>query len=156
MRVFRLLFILAILFVVVGCQPLANATKELTVLKQFNQCRFVEPEIRLIENEAQLASLIIFPLGRAGGLDELRYYFKTYHVALIAMGQKPSTGYSIAVGSSTIDVKRGVAMLPVKFVQPSAKRMSASVITSPCIVFAVEKTGYDKIKVGETGLSLLM
>lgn len=69
--------------------------------------------------------------------------------ALVAlwMGKKPTAGYRISLAAEKAEIKNGTANLRVNLQEPKPNTVSAQVITSPCLLLALPKKGYDAIAV---------
>ena len=80
--------------------------------------------------------------------------FSTQVVVLLAMGQKPKTGYRIEMDIEYAERRGSTLWLPVRFIAPTGS--AAAVITSPCAVFGVAKQGLQRIIAGETGHAILI
>ena len=141
---------------VAACQPASTVDYSMSVLKRSNQCAITQPQMRLLMSSEEISALERrLPTSRAGSNSdsgaEHQHQFETADVILIAMGTKPSAGYRINVESDNVSVQGATMRLPISFAEPNGQ-MSASVITSSCIVLAVEKTNVSRFVAGDTGL----
>jgi hypothetical protein len=72
--------------------------------------------------------------------------FSTRNVYVLAMGQKPSAGYSLTVVPSRSEIRDQVFHIAVEAVEPAQDAVTASVITTPCVVFALPKGSYSGVE----------
>ena len=68
-------------------------------------------------------------------------------VLWIGMGQKPTGGYSIDPAESGLEIRADTATLRVAWSTPPPDAVLAQVITRPCLLLALPKGGYSRIRV---------
>ena len=71
--------------------------------------------------------------------------FKKDNIILVSMGQKPTAGYDISLKARKAPLQENSIVLPVEFITPGSD-IVAQVVTSPCLILAVEKGPYSEIK----------
>ena len=117
----------------------AEEKKELfaEAMYQSTRCNIAREEVKLITDLASISQY------------ESVNPSADKHVLMLAMGSKPSAGYRISLDSEIALIENDVLLLPVSFMSPPKGAMTASVITSPCMVVSVEKGNYSSIKVND-------
>ncbi len=117
-----------------------------------NNCAINTQTIRAINNAAELAQL--FDKKPKGFPDTGATLPKTDYskqsLVLVALGQKPSSGFSIELYQQHAIVKDNKLYLPIRIRQPEKGSLQAQVITSPCQIFSIPKAEFDKILLMET------
>lgn len=78
--------------------------------------------------------------------------FDSERIVLVAWGRQNNAGYRLELVKEHADTDNGVVELPVKFVSPSPDGFYAQVMTSPCLIVALPKAGYNKIRAGDMEL----
>ena len=68
-------------------------------------------------------------------------------IVLFALGQKPTSGYSIELYKDEATIKNQTLYLPVRIRHPDVGRMLAQMITSPCQLYALPQTDFSAIAV---------
>ena len=152
MKKLNLVLMLCILLLT-GCQQHGKEGINLTLLEQSNQCRVATPTMRLLESKTSIHQVMGLGLMSKTDRQPMNVDFTTQAVVLLAMGEKPSTGYAIKIDLSQMKKLGTELWLPVQFVTPTGD-MVATVMTSPCVIFSIEKEGIERIVAGDTGLIL--
>jgi hypothetical protein len=73
---------------------------------------------------------------------EDRYWFLK-----IAMGQKKSAGFGLALESEYVSIHGHKGKINLQWVEPSSEGFTAQVITTPCIYLQLEKGSYQQVEV---------
>ena len=73
--------------------------------------------------------------------------FPRVGVLLIAMGQRPTAGYGLALADEVATVRDGVLTVRVRWREPPPGRRQAQVMTSPCLLATVPDAGFTRIRV---------
>ena len=73
--------------------------------------------------------------------------FRHSRVVLLGMGSRPSSGYALELLDSVIDPGQEVLRLVVRYQEPPPDALTAQVLTSPCLLLAVERGKYRRIEV---------
>lgn len=73
--------------------------------------------------------------------------FSRHRPVLIALGEQSSAGYGLALQRDTLDVQGDRAVLRIAVTRPAADSMQAQVVTSPCMLVAVERDGYAALEI---------
>jgi hypothetical protein len=68
-------------------------------------------------------------------------------VLWINMGQKPTGGYTVDPVESGLEIRADTATLRVAWTTPPPDAVLAQVITRPCLLLALPKGGYSRIRV---------
>ncbi|MEJ2395379.1 MAG: protease complex subunit PrcB family protein [Candidatus Thiodiazotropha sp.] len=136
-----------------GCQSQAEiAENELVILKRSDLCQVAEPTLRQLQSKEDIRR-VIAPRAMLDNHQSIPYIdFSTHAIMLLAMGQKPSSGYRIEIDRSRIKENHGVLWLPAQFKSPKNDDMAATMITSPCVIFSLKQNALQKVVAGDTGL----
>ena len=70
-----------------------------------------------------------------------------YGVLLVAMGQKNTGGYGLALDGAGAALSDGVLGITLQWREPQKGMMVTQVLTSPCILLKVPKSGFDRIEI---------
>ena len=68
-------------------------------------------------------------------------------VLLIAMGQRSTAGYGLALADEIATVRDGILTVRVDWREPPPGRRQAQVMTSPCLLATVPDAGFTRIRV---------
>ncbi len=145
------LLLLLSLLVCSSCQSPAQPEFKLVILKQSASCRVNEPALRELRSAAEIKQ-VFSPatlLYSEEALPEVDGSSQT--VMLLAMGLRPSAGYSIELDQTYRHQDEETIRLNVTFRLPKSE-MAATMMTSPCVIFAVSQGGWRQIIAGDTGL----
>lgn len=69
------------------------------------------------------------------------------HLLLINMGQRATGGYGLALASSHAPVIDGALTVAVKWQEPQAGTMQTQALTHPCLIVALPKGNYTRIRI---------
>lgn len=114
-------------------------------ITQSAHCGLTAPGHVHLTGLQEVARLEALP-GRKLSLEPLKAVdFAREHVVLVAIGRKPTGGYSVTLESSeirakTLDVKVTVA-------RPGPGAVVTQALTTPCAVIAVTAEGWDDIRI---------
>lgn len=134
-----------------ACQLPAQSGSELTVLKRSSHCRVAEPTLRQLHTADEINRVFMPDTLQPGDETVPLGDRSSQAVMLLAMGQKPSPGYRIDLDPDHLSVRAQTLKLSVTFNSPE-NEMAATVMTSPCLIFAVSRDGWREIVAGDTGL----
>jgi hypothetical protein len=73
--------------------------------------------------------------------------FSREAVLWICMGRKPTGGYGLAPAENELTVSAGTATLRLDWSTPAPGAVLAQVVTRPCLVLAVPKGEYSRVRV---------
>lgn len=73
--------------------------------------------------------------------------FKHESVLLLAMGQRPTAGYQLALAQPSLRIDDGVAVVRVLWMEPAPSSAQAQVLTSPCAMLKLPRKGYERVRV---------
>ena len=74
---------------------------------------------------------------------------------LLAQGSKPTPGYGFTVLADKALIEDKTLYLPIRFTEPDKGMMMAQVITSPCLILGVDKSGdFQRIVAGSLRLEI--
>ena len=149
---------LAIFSVVVGVLACGPAQKDqatdvgyATVVYSSYQCGQTEgPVARWLEDQAALRTVMTglgstqigFPKIEPPEVDFARDY-----VVLIDMGQRPTGGYALKLAQPSVAVEEGTATVRVDWIEPPPGAFVTQALTSPCLVLAVPRGDYSRLRV---------
>jgi hypothetical protein len=145
-------YLLLSLVLLAGCQVPGEIEKsELTILKRSNQCRLSLPVLRELKSMDEINRIFKQEsmLQKSEPLPDLD--LSVHAIMLLAMGQKPTAGYRIEFDSNKNQYAAGILRLSVKFAPPAGD-IAATVLASPCLIFAIKREGLSEIVAGDTGL----
>lgn len=73
--------------------------------------------------------------------------FSSRAVVWVQMGMQPSAGYGLSLQDPAAEIDAATLTLHVKWLEPSPDRVYAQVVTRPCLLVAVPRAGYDRVRV---------
>lgn len=114
------------------------------------QCAQRTAGSRWIEDRGALERVVRAAGPRSPDADEAslpEVEFDRHRVVLVALGEQPSAGYGLALQRDTLDVQGDRAVLRIAVTRPAADSMQAQVVTSPCMLVAVERDGYAALEI---------
>ena len=113
-----------------------------------NDCAISEQTVKRIENQKHLVEVMksrsLF--SSSDRMVSTDINFEREQLILVAMGNKPTTGYFIAWSNDPATLENGDLHLRVEFRNPPASAMQAQIVTSPCRIFSIPKTRFQRIK----------
>lgn len=132
-----------------GPDPAATAPAAHT-LWQSAQCAERSANARWIDSTGTLEQVI-----EAAGRNQLgaeepeipAVDFARHRVVLVALGEQPTAGYGVALARASLAMHGRNARLPIEVTRPSADSTQAQVVTTPCMLVAVDRDGYDSLEV---------
>lgn len=143
--------LIALALIAGGCHPHAagddaDRSEAAAIVWQGQQCGIDQFTARPIDDapalEAVLAEVRRSQLG--GDAESARTVdFSSRRALLVALGQKPTSGYRIELAPRAFELTSDGARLRLTLVRPSADRMQAQMLTSPCAVLEVPRGDYD-------------
>lgn len=137
-----------------GCQmPEESAASELIVLQRSNQCRVAEPTLRELHTLEEVQQIVSSDFMSKTPETLPKVDLTKYAVMLLAMGQKPSMGYAIEMDSKPLLETAQTIKLNTRFTAPEKGAVVATMITSPCLIFAIKREAGRELVAGDTGLS---
>lgn len=114
-----------------------------------NNCAIREPVVKPLDSPSELndffESLPVNFSQTPMAIPEVDYAKQT--LVLYALGQKPTSGYSIELYRDYATIKKQTLYLPVRVQHPESGRGQAQMITSPCQVYALPHVEYSEIAV---------
>jgi hypothetical protein len=146
--------LLLVVLLSVGCLDRTGTAVDeaVAILKRSDQCRITEPTFRPLRDMADLRRVMPPSTMMSERQAALDMDFSTHTVMLLAMGQKPTTGFRIEMDTAGLGQQAGTLRLPVRFVSPAGD-VAATMVTSPCIVLSFKRDGVRRIVAGDTGLA---
>ena len=135
-----------------GCGSAVQQTQEVssvlpvTIVVSSAQCNLGDRELngRFLVDEADAAQLLQRVVRPRFGVDAAlpnELDFTRQRAVVISLGAKPTPGYGLDVAATAV-IDEGVLMLDVTLTSPPPGRMLPQVITTPCVVLALPKDGY--------------
>lgn len=134
----KLIWILTFAFNSTGCT--SNKPESIAVKEEWssNQCYDIEPGISIIsydELEEIKNRNVLRPLNNT----QPETVDDNFTLVKISMGKKTTAGYSIGLESKTAEIQSENLILKVTKQTPQPGSVSASVMTSPCVVVSIPK-----------------
>lgn len=141
-----------LLLVVLATVNSACSHQRVTVqtLYSSSNCAMNEATLKSIDTVEELERLRVLLKNRFSDAQPLSQVIDLSEQTLIlyALGQKSSGGFSINLTSSEALIKGGTLYLPLQIDTPTAERFNTLGMVSPCQVYAIPKTSFDKIVLG--------
>lgn len=108
-----------------------------------------EEDVRVLNNATEFRELA----ARIGADPSLAdtINWKTRFVVFVAMGEKPTTGYTIETRSFSIEADRTTAKVFTHWGSPSPGAFTAQMMTSPCTLDSVERNGFTQVAIYRNG-----
>lgn len=131
----------------------APATGPLPVKQVYHSshCQVETKRLAILNSQAELekavASAVPGVENTAASMSNVD--FDSERIVLVAWGRQNNSGYRLELVDEHAETENSVVELPVKFVSPSPDGFYAQVMTSPCLIVALPKAGYNKIRAGE-------
>lgn len=161
-------FLLSSAAMISGCN---SASKDLTVdvIYQSNICNIKREGIVVLATAEKLNKVMSsnnrFDLGggkadadTAKAKQETLPNFDKKHVLAVSMGFKSTAGYSLVLSDTHVILEDKVAQLAVETQSPDTSGKTgtalAQMLTSPCLILALDKGHYTSIKAGAYTLEL--
>jgi hypothetical protein len=145
---------IAFALITVACQSLENTYSEVPIRELYagNQCAVSEAGLRVIADRT--AALKLMGSHRIGAQPTpLDINSSRELMLLVAAGLKPSTGYGLQLTKPDAVLRDGVLNLPVTLSTPD-RDYQAAMMTSPCLLLAVQRGQYRRIVAEDLGLEL--
>jgi hypothetical protein len=113
-------------------------------------CQTSQPELTWFDSRQGLAQFMRQVnqglLGPAGNLAD-RVDFSTYRVLAIAMGRKPTAGFSLVLIGEQAGQLGDAAEIHVQWNEPSKGVVAAQMLTSPCLLIELPRGKYTQVRV---------
>jgi len=82
-----------------------------------------------------------------GGAGPAPVDFSRQGVLRIAMGYKPTAGFSLGLADGEVTVDNGTATVRVTWNEPPAGALVPQMLTSPCLLVRLSRTGFSRVRV---------
>ena len=110
-----------------------------------------EPSAERITSREELKTVLDARIGNQIPVQnltkDLEIDFSTSWVLLVRMGQKPTAGYSLKLDPASCSISQQTAHVSLLWAEPDPGMVTAQVITSPFILLAISKGGYNSVEV---------
>jgi len=130
---------------------------EIRILHRSMQCGLHNPEFSQLQNIHEVHNLkprsLTLSKNKATAPPISPFDKKREHVVLVSLGRKNSAGYGLKLLSRIALIENNTLTLPLKMQTPR-NRLSAQVITSPCMVLAFNKGNYSTVEWRDDTLQL--
>lgn len=128
------------------------------IVYQSQHCGLDTPSLQKVTDIKQINTLQPRPISLTGEAKpatspSIEVDLDANYLALVALGQKNTGGYSMNALAEQVIIKDKVLHLP-KSIEKPANAMVAQVITTPCAVIALKKSDYQSIHWGDKKLEL--
>jgi hypothetical protein len=114
-----------------------------------NQCGIPKPMLISIKSASELANL--FEPAQKKALSSQTFKidvdYQNQVLILFAMGQKPSSGYTILLRDKVARLESEKLYLPINIQQPAEGSLQGQVISSPCQIYVISKIEFMEILV---------
>lgn len=112
-----------------------------------NDCAIRKPTIKSIDTASELNNFFeSMPVSFSQvpiAVPDVNYDEQT--LILYALGQQPTSGYSIELTQDNATIKKQTLYLPVRVQRPKGGSYQAQVITSPCKIFSLPHVDFSEI-----------
>ena len=128
---------------------------EIKLLHSDQHCSLLTPGIELITDQATLSKRLKSYRFLARGItptDQPSVDFTSHQVVLVALGRKPTPGYTLALTEDNVQIDHRRLQLPLTFTSPATGILQAQVITSPCLYLQIPAKDYQQITVPNSDL----
>lgn len=136
-----------------ACSHQQSAAEKLSIQSIYgsNNCLITEPTIKSIASQDELNQLLRSMQNKFSLTEmfEPEIDYDNQMLILYALGQKPSSGYSIKLTKSDATLKKQMLHLPVRVNSPASDSMQAQVITSPCTILLLPRVEYSEIVIDD-------
>jgi len=143
-RIIKPLVLASLLILLSACN---HKTLPVSTIYSSNQCAIAERKMSPVTSIKELAEIIQAKPRQFNekpqALPEVD--FTNQSLIVLALGHKPSAGYSINLNRKTAVLQGNKLHLSVSFKAPDANSIQAQVITSPCKVLSLPKVEYSEI-----------
>lgn len=136
-------------------------TTDFTVIYEHKQCAYADPGIIDLNTDKQQIQAVnkLLPFNDEADKIRLKELLHTQQVKdrvfLVSQGSKPTPGYGFEIFDNKALLNGSTLRLPVRFTRPEQGKMMAQVITSPCLIFGVDKsTHFKRIEVDALHLDI--
>ena len=141
--------LLGLLYISSACsqQPVSIQGLAIQAIHTSNNCPMTETTLRSIDTQAELNHLMQ-TMPKKFGLKEMfepDINYKSQMLILYAIGQKPSSGYSIELYESDASLIDQKLHLPVRVQSPAKGSVQAQMVTSPCAIYLLPRVEYSEI-----------
>ena len=145
---FKVSLILLLLVTMSGIISACNGRKiPLRLIYSSNNCPIGEQALNRTDSHPELSRLFDSQLGNFAHEPainiEVDYDKQT--LIVLALGQKPTTGYRIDIFKKEATIRGQKLFLPVRILPPDKNKLQAQVITSPCWIFSLPHADYTEI-----------
>ncbi|MBU0673638.1 MAG: protease complex subunit PrcB family protein [Proteobacteria bacterium] len=146
--------IFLLLLLQAGCSPVLQEPLPVTRLWAGQFCRISnEPEARWIRDQKSLANIFerlsppsISPTSSKPPINDPIDFTKEL-LLLISMGEQPTAGFSLTSAPTAPILTNGTAQLNFTWHRPDPTRMTAQVITNPCLLVKLPNHGYRNLEI---------
>lgn len=150
---FKWLLLCVLTYISSACshQSLADQTLSIQSIYGSNNCMITEPTVKVITSQVELNQLL-GSMQNKFSLTEMfepEIDFDNQLLILYAVGQKPSSGYSIELYKSDALLIDQKLHLPVRVQSPASGSMNAQMITSPCTILLLPRVEYSEIVIDD-------
>lgn len=139
----------AVFLLITACSVNGGSSADKTVkVRQITQsayCGLTGPGVAFVRSDAEREALLDVS-GQNMTTDVVRKVaLDRESLVIVTLGQKPTAGYSVGLQSALAQGK--VLVLDMQVGEPMPDMMVAQVVTSPCVVLAVEAGDWQQVRV---------
>ena len=146
---YKAILLSALATLAVGCSH-----QQIPIKKVFssNNCGITKPALKSIATPIELDDLFqsIPKTFSQRTLLVPEVDFEKDNLILYALGQQPTSGYSIKLTKSEAQLTDKILSLPIRVQKPNPDFNHAQVITSPCSLYSLPKHEYKKVVLQDT------
>lgn len=134
----KVVFIISFLFSLAAC---SDQQIPFETIYSSNHCAVTEEQLVVIHSMAELKKIVSSKpktfIQKTPVLPNID--FEQQSLVLLAIGQKPTVGYSLQITGKQALLDDEKLILPISIINPDPSMMHAQVITSPCKVLSLPK-----------------
>ena len=141
---------LALMFLGISGDMLADQIVPLHSLFSSADCRIIKPVINRINNQSELSQLLnlVSSAYQPKPAINIEVDYNKQSLIVIALGQKPTTGFYLQIESKEAIIRKQKLYLPIRIIEPDEDSVQAQVITSPCRIISVPQIEFTTIVLG--------
>ena len=151
--ILKWLMLCVLLYISSACSHQQPAVEKLSIQSIYgsNYCAITEPTIKSIASQVELNQLLRSMQNKFSLTEmfEPEIDYDNQILILYALGQKPSSGYSIKLTKSDATLIKQILHLPLRVQSPASGSMNAQMITSPCTILLLPRVEYSEIVIDD-------
>lgn len=142
-----------IMLLVITMGSIISACKDqnipLSAIYSSTNCPIDKQLLKRINSQSELKQLLESKPGNftPNPATNIEIDYDKQTLIVFALGQKPTTGYSLQLYKNEAVIRGQKLFLPIRVLEPDKNKLQAQVITSPCQIFSLPHADYTEILV---------